>query len=66
LGGFAHAENPFGVVEVPARVTDGAKAILKLRAIRANGDWDHYWTWHKLQEHHRTYRNHPNCYQLAA
>ena len=46
--------------------TDGAEAILKLRAIRANGDWDPYWTWHKLQEHRRTYRNHRNSWQLAA
>jgi hypothetical protein len=46
--------------------TDGAEAILKLRAIRANGDWDQYWHWHQQQEHQRTYRNHQNCYQLAA
>ncbi len=46
--------------------TDGAEAILKLRAIRANGDWDEYWHWHWHQEHQRTYRNHRNCYQLAA
>jgi hypothetical protein len=46
--------------------TQGAEAILKLRAIRANGDWDQYWDWHQQQEHQRTYRNHQNCYQLAA
>ena len=46
--------------------TDGAEAILKLRAIRANGDWADYWDWHLRQEHQRTYRNHQNCYQLAA
>ena len=46
--------------------THGAEAILKLRAIRANGDWDQYWDWHQRQEHQRTYRKHQNCYQLAA
>lgn len=46
--------------------TDGAEAILKLRAILANNDWDHYWHYHLRQEHQRTYRNHRNCYQLAA
>jgi hypothetical protein len=46
--------------------TEGAEAILKLRAIRANGDWDAYWAWHQHQEHQRTHRNHRNCYQLAA
>jgi len=46
--------------------TEGAEAILKLRAIRANGDWDDYWAWHQLQEHRRTYRNHRNSWQLAA
>lgn len=46
--------------------TDGAEAILRLRAIIANGDWNDYWTWHTLQEHRRTHRNHRNCYQLAA
>jgi len=46
--------------------TQGAEAILKLRAIRANGDWARYWAWHLHQEHRRTYRNHRNCYQLAA
>ncbi len=24
----------------------GAEAVLKLRAVRANGDFDRYWTWH--------------------
>jgi len=39
---------------------DGAQAILWLRAIRANGDLDTYWTWHITQEHHR---NHLSRYQ---
>jgi hypothetical protein len=36
--------------------TNGAEAILKLRAIRANDHWDDYWTWHLQQERER---NHP-------
>jgi hypothetical protein len=32
---------------------DGAEAILKLRALRCNGDWDEYWTYHLNQEQHR-------------
>jgi len=40
-----------------------AEAILKLRAITANGDFDAYWTWHLQQEHHR---NHPASCTLAA
>ena len=46
--------------------TDGAEAILQLRVITANGDWDAYWAWHQQQQHRRTYHNHRNCYQLAA
>jgi hypothetical protein len=46
--------------------TPGAEAILRLRAIIANGDWDAYWAWHRLQEHHRTYRGNRTCWQLAA
>ncbi len=33
-----------------------AEAILKLRAIRASGDWDEYWRFHLRKEH---VRNHP-------
>ena len=35
---------------------EGAEAILKLRAIRANGDFDEYWRYHLNQEHHRVHR----------
>jgi hypothetical protein len=31
----------------------GAEAILKLRAITANGDFDEYWAYHLAQERHR-------------
>jgi hypothetical protein len=40
-----------------------AEAILKLRALHANGDFDAYWAYHLHREHHR---NHPPSYQLAA
>jgi hypothetical protein len=33
----------------------GAEAILKLRALRSNNDWDSYWTFHLNQERHRTH-----------
>jgi hypothetical protein len=35
---------------------DGAEAILKLRAIRANGDFDDYWRFHLDQEHQRVHQ----------
>jgi hypothetical protein len=34
---------------------DGAQAILDLRAVRLNGDWDAYWHFHRQQQHHRLY-----------
>ena len=34
---------------------DTAEAILKLRALQANGDFDAYWTFHLQQEHQRNY-----------
>jgi len=40
---------------------DGAEAILQLRALTANNDFDDYWRFHLRQEHHRVhaarYRN---------
>ena len=36
---------------------DGAEAILKLRAIHTNGDFDQYWTHHLTQEHQRNHRS---------
>jgi hypothetical protein len=33
----------------------GAEAILKLRAIKANGDFDAYWRFHLTQEHHHVH-----------
>ena len=34
---------------------DGAETILKLRALRSNGDLQNYWTWHLTQERHRVH-----------
>jgi len=34
---------------------DGSEAILKLRAIRSNGDWDGYWDFHLRREAQRNY-----------
>ena len=40
---------------------DGAEAILKLRALHSNGDFDAYWEWHLDQEqqrvHHARYQD---------
>lgn len=46
--------------------TPGAQAVLRLRAVIANGDFDEYWKWHQQQE---LRRNHLDRYQeldLAA
>jgi hypothetical protein len=40
-----------------------AEAILKLRALHANGDFDAYWAYHRQRERER---NHPYNYTLAA
>ncbi|MCA1700366.1 MAG: ISKra4 family transposase [Actinobacteria bacterium] len=37
---------------------DGAEAILKLRAIRVNGDFEEYWRFHLAEEHRRVHRSH--------
>lgn len=34
---------------------DGAQAMLDLRAVRLNGDWDAYWHFHQQQQHRRLY-----------
>jgi len=36
---------------------DGAEAVLKLRALHANGDFDTYWTFHLNQEQRRVHNN---------
>lgn len=35
----------------------GAEAILKLRALRTNGDFDDYWRFHLQREHQRVHRS---------
>ena len=35
----------------------GAEAILRLRALRASGDFDDYWQFHLVKEHERTHRS---------
>lgn len=35
----------------------GAEAILRLRALRASGDFDEYWKFHLAKEHDRTHRS---------
>ena len=40
-----------------------AEAVLKLRALTANGDFDKYWAYHLKRERER---NHPATYDLAA
>jgi len=34
---------------------DGAQAVLDLRAIRINGQWETYWAAHRQQQHERRY-----------
>jgi hypothetical protein len=41
----------------------GAEAILTLRALISNGDFDAYWTYHLAQEHHRV---HASRYALGV
>ena len=34
---------------------EGAEAVLKLRAVRSNGDFDDYWAFHLDHERHRVH-----------
>ena len=36
---------------------EGAEAILRLRAIRSNGDFEAYWRFHLAEEHRRVHRS---------
>ena len=36
---------------------EGAEAILKLRAVRANDDFDEYWRFHLANEHQRVHES---------
>lgn len=45
----------------------GAEAVLKLRALHTNGDFDRYWHFHLAEEHRRVHQaryQHPSA--LAA
>ncbi len=33
----------------------GAQAVLDLRSVRLNGEWDAYWQYHRQQQHERLY-----------
>lgn len=46
--------------------TPGAEAVLRLRAIIANGDFDEYWQWHQQQELRRNHLDHHHKIDLAA
>ncbi|MGX1546140.1 hypothetical protein [Streptomyces adustus] len=46
-------------------VVADAEAVLKLRAVRANGDLDAYLTYHHTREHQRTYPD-QHDYRLGA
>jgi hypothetical protein len=35
----------------------GTEAVLKLRALRANGCWDDYWSFHLAQERKRIHES---------
>jgi hypothetical protein len=47
---------------------DGAEAVLKLRALRSNGDFDEYWRWHQSRERRRVHQSRyaDNVIPLAA
>jgi hypothetical protein len=45
----------------------GAEAVLLLRTVIANGDFDQYWRYHVQQDHHRTHiRRYQQQFALAA
>ena len=46
--------------------TDTAEAVLKIRALLANDDFDAYWAYHLAREHQRNYPQPRTSYQLAA
>ncbi len=45
----------------------GAEAVLKLRAVNTNGDFDRYWRFHLARENHRVHSPHDqDTYDFAA
>jgi hypothetical protein len=47
-------------------ITPGAEAVLRLRAVIANGDFAEYWRWHQEQELRRNHLDHFQQLDLAA
>lgn len=46
---------------------DNAEAVLKLRALRASGDLDEYWIFHRAEEFKRHHQSrYANCHQLEV
>ena len=46
---------------------EGAEAVLKLRAVIANGDFDRYWHYHLRREHERIHHaRYRESFVLAA
>ena len=46
---------------------EGAEAVLKLRAVIANGDFDQYWRYHLRREHERIHHGrYRQSFTLAA
>lgn len=43
-----------------------AQAILELRALRSNDDWDNYWAFNLKQERHRTHETRYHADTTAA
>jgi hypothetical protein len=46
--------------------TSTAEAVLKIRALQANNDFDAYWAYHLQREHQRNHPQPQTSYQLAA
>jgi hypothetical protein len=46
--------------------TPGAEAVLSLRAVIANGDFEAYWRWHQQQELRRNHLDRYQALDLAA
>jgi hypothetical protein len=42
-------------LQAATRGLDGAEAVLTLRAVISNGDFEEYWRFHLAREHRRLY-----------
>jgi hypothetical protein len=43
------------LLQAATRGLDGAEAVLTLRAVISNGDFEEYWRFHLAREHRRLY-----------